>query len=181
MRQLSFNLGIGTTPQTTQNQDVDVELYRIYNALQTLAYYLDVYTGAAPVAQSERDLAVAFQTSRLSQVNGGFREAAATLIAGDLLHFNSSGKLVKAQANLSHNLKVQAVALEDCAIGQYCQFAFSGVIPLYSGLTAGNYYYLSTTAGVLGAAAPGGGNTTQLIGFAVSSAELYFQPSLTHT
>lgn len=137
-------------------------------------------TGAAPVAQPDRSVTPVSYTSRLAQVNSGYAEAAETLTAGTFVHFNSSGKLVKAQANAGHTLKCQAMVLEDAAIGQFPKYILSGVTTLFGGIGAGTYYFLSTTSGMF-TTAPAGGNAIQYLGFGISSGQFYFNPELRHS
>lgn len=181
MRELSFSLPIGTTPEQVEDQATNIELYKIYNAVNLLAFLLDSYTGAAPVAQGDRATVPVSQSSRLAQVNSGYAEAAVTLLAGDLVHFDSTGKMVKAQSTGTHLLKCQALVLEDTPSGTYGKYILSGVTTVISGLTPGAYYFLSTAAGFLGAGAPAAGNTLQYLGFAISSSQFYFNPEPRHS
>lgn len=179
IRQLSFNLGLGTTPNPTEQPEIDVELYRIYNAINALALYLDTYTGMAPVTTADAPATDPAETSRLSTVSKFWIEAAATIIPGDILHINSSGQAVLAQAVAGHTLRGQLCALTAAVSTGWLQVTPIGILDLFVGLTPGNYYYLSTTAGGLAAAPPASGSKTiQYLGYAISATELYFAPSL---
>lgn len=180
-REFSFNVGISANPGSVEDAAVEQELYKLYTAINALAYNLDLYTGMAPVIQADAPYANPALTSRLAAIGTMYLEVAAAsgVIIGDLLHVNNSSKVVLAQSNAGHSLRCQLVALTVAGLGEFVKCTHGGVIDGYVGLTPGNYYYLSTTAGAVAAAAPGSGSkTVQLVGWALTSTKLFFNPSI---
>lgn len=180
-REFSFNVGISAHPGSVEEAAVEQELYKLYTAINALAYYLDLYTGMAPVIQADAPFSNPAVTSRLAPIGTMYLEVAEAggVIIGDLLHVDSAGKAVLARSNAAHSLRCQLVALSIAGLGEYVKCTVGGVIDAYAGLTPGNYYYLSTTAGAVAAAAPGSGsNTIQLVGWALTSTKLFFLPSI---
>lgn len=181
-KEFSFSLGIGSSPLVeVEDQDTNAELHRIVQAINILAFRLDEATGSLALTSADRPYAIASATSKELNMCRLYAKTTVSLTAGELVHYTSTGELVKAQANGAHNLKAQAVVLANTTAGSYAPLAARGIVKLYSGLTPGNYYYLSPTAGAIGSASPAAGNTLQYIGFAVSPSELYFCPEPRHS
>ena len=181
-RELSFSLGIGSTPLSeSEDPEIANEFFRIYQALNTLATQLDVSTGALAVSSSERSYLIPAKVNLLVNMSRLYAEATVALTIGELVSFNTSGKVVKAQSNTSHNLKARAVVLSNCPAGAWASLATLGVVRAYTSLIPGKDYYLSTTAGGIAAVIPAASNTLQYVGYAVSGAELYFNPEVRHS
>lgn len=182
-KELSFSLGIGATPLAEfEDAELANELFRVYQALNTLAAQLDTATGGLAAPLAERYAILASTASKEANISRGYGYATVALTAGEVVHFNSSGQLVKANATgTGAALKGQAVVLTNTVLGNYAPVAFRGVLKLYAGLTAGSYYVLSTTAGAISVSAPAVGNTLQYLGFALSASELYFCPEPRHS
>ena len=114
-----------------------------------------------------------------SGVGGDIRNvtAAETISAGDLVYVNSSGEVVRADADNSrpaHGIALTAIANAsngDVAFGSYVAAGFSSLSP-------GASYYLSTTPGSISTSIPNtSGALVQRVGVALSSSEFYFEPS----
>lgn len=182
-KELSFSLGIGATP-LSEPEDLEManELFRIYQALNVLASQLDTATGGLAAPAAERYAILASTASKEANMCRGYGYATVDLTAGEIVHFNSSGQLVKANATgTGAALKGQAAVLTNTITGDYAPLAFRGVLRLYAGLTAGAYYHLSVVAGGISISAPAAGNTLQYLGFALSASELYFCPEPRHS
>lgn len=181
-KELSFSLGIGTQPTTElEDPDSNQELFLVYRALNVLATQIDAATGSLAAQAAERYAIIPSVSSKEVNVTRVYGYATVDLTVGELVHFNSSGQLVKAQANGTHNLKAQAVVLANALMGEYASCALKGVCRLYVGLTPGADYFLGTTAGAVSSSAPAAGNTLQYVGFALSSSELYVCPEIRHS
>lgn len=183
-KELSFSLGIGVQPTTElEDEEVSQEILLIYRALNVLATQLDVATGSLAAQPADRYSIIPSASSREANMTRMYAYATVNFTAGELAHINSSGHLVKAQANTSHNLKAQVVILDNVIAGSYASCAMRGVHRLYTLLTPGSDYFLSTTAGAISATPPGGGsgNTVQYIGYALSPSELYLSPEVRHS
>lgn len=181
-RELSFSLGIGTTPQSEiEDPDLSAEMFRLYNAINTIASQLDAVSGSLVAAAADRPYILPSVASKELNITRGYGYATVAFALGELAHLNSSGQLVKALSDTSHSLKAQVVITQATVLGGYAPYSFAGVIKAYVGLAAGSYYYLSETAGAISSLLPATGKTVQIVGFAVSPSELYFKPSMTHT
>jgi hypothetical protein len=181
-RELSFSLSIGSTPLTEpEDQEMAAELFRIYQAINSLATQVDTATGGLAIAAADRPYVLPSTASKEANMSRGYGKATVDLTIGEIVHFNSAGELVKAQATGTHLLKGQGIVLENTVTDGYAPIAYRGIIKAFVGLTVGNYYFLSLTAGAISNAAPTAGNTLQYLGYAVSSTELYFCPEPRHS
>jgi len=181
-RELSFSVGIGSSPVSEfEDPQIANEFFRLYQAVNILATQLDSSTGALAASSSERPYILASTVSLEANVTRFYAEATVGLTMGELVAINTAGKVVKAQANTTHDLKARAVVLTNCFAGAYASLAYRGVVRAYVGLVPGRDYYLSSTAGGIAAIAPASSNTLQYIGFAVSGTELCFSPELRHS
>jgi hypothetical protein len=98
---------------------------------------------------------------------------------GCFLNYHSSGGAKVRKANATDNTKpCRAYAPAAIANGDPGAVQLPGsVIAGLAGLTPGADYFLDTAAGAITLAAPSGaGNLVQLVGFAVSATELFFNP-----
>lgn len=111
----------------------------------------------------------------ISDVDGG-REAGEALSDGDLLYLNSDGKVYKADANGSSTYPCIGAAGAAVAAGEYVEVVFSGWRNDGSSLTIGGRQYLSQTAGAATQTATG--TTPQVVGFATTATNWFFQPEL---
>lgn len=181
-KELSFSTGIGATP-LTEPEDAEManELFRIYQALNVLAYQIDSATGGLAAPLADRNYIIPSVASKEANMSRCYGLATVALTAGEIVHFNSAGQLVKAQSTTTHLLKGQAVVLVSTALGAYAPLSLRGVVKLYAGLNPGTYYKLSTTAGGISAIDPAATNTLQYLGFALSPSELYFCPEPRHS
>jgi hypothetical protein len=181
-KELSFSLGIGATPlYEPEDSELASELFRIYQALNVLAAQLDASTGSLVASIVDRPYTLASSASKEVNLTRCYGEATVALTAGEVVRFNAAGKIIKAQSTTTHLLKGQMVVLESTLAGSYAPLAMRGVVRLYTGLTPGADYMLSTTAGAISVLAPAATNTLQYLGFAVSSSELYFEPEPRHS
>lgn len=181
-KELSFSLGIGATPlYEPEDPELAFELFRIYQALNVLAAQLDSATGSLQAASADRVYILPSAASKEANITRGYGYATVALTAGELVHINALGQLEKAQSTTTHLLKAHAVVTESTLAGLYAPISMRGVFRLYTGLTPGADYMLSTTAGAISVLAPAATNTLQYLGFAMSSSELYFEPEPRHS
>lgn len=104
--------------------------------------------------------------------------AAESISAGDLVYFNASGQILKADANALAKAAV-GFALTSISAAASGTVHFDGTIAGLSGLTPGAWYFLSAVApgGISTAVPTGAGDIVQPVGIAVSATELTFQPA----
>jgi hypothetical protein len=166
-RELSFNLGAGVSSSSAvEDPEVAAELLKLYNALNTIAFKLDEYTGAINAAPADRPYISASVACRAAYINRIYKYTAGALTARTLVNIDSSGNIVAADIDVN---RAHAIVMEDTAADSYAPITLGGIVGGFVGLTPGAYYYLSTTAGAIQL-----GVTAQKVGFAVSSTELAF-------
>lgn len=106
--------------------------------------------------------------------------AGAALSAGDVVGYNSSGALVKADADASTPIPAVGVILFDAASGAPCTFATQAIVKDEGwNWTAPGYIYLSGTAGGYTATKPSTAtNIVQPIGVARTATTAFINVSL---
>lgn len=99
-----------------------------------------------------------------------------TVAAKSLVHINSSGQAVYADAD--NNRPAMAWCESGGASGATVAITFAPAFVTLTGLTAGSWYYLSTTAGGYTATeATTTGHIRQRLGRAYSTTQLFLHPS----
>ncbi len=108
--------------------------------------------------------------------------AGENLSLGDVCYMNSSGKMVKADADDIATSGVIAIATANISNNSNGVFLLNGVIHLHTlnpDWTVGGLVYLSTTAGCMTQTAPSGSDDViQVLGVAIGSDILLFNPNL---
>jgi len=106
--------------------------------------------------------------------------AGAALTAGDLCYFATNGKMLKVDANSEGSTSpLLAVCTEDLALDEEGSFFLSGFYSA-SGFTTGQHLYVSETPGGITETRPNTlGAFIRVVGYAVSSTEIYFNPDVT--
>jgi len=107
--------------------------------------------------------------------------AASSLVSGDLCYLNGDGKFAKARADAAANCDtLLALCLDTISADATGTFLILGKYTT-SGLTAGDVYYVSTSSGSFTNTAPStSGEFVRIIGYALSTTELYFKPGDTY-
>ncbi len=174
--ELSVNLGLPTAT-SVQDPELALEFNRLYNAVKLLARTLDLNTGALSEESTYWDQA---GVSRYKFGNNSkiYLEAGEDLDYGSLVGIKNDGKAWKADDGVLRCVGFCSVTTGTLT-GEFTEFQVFGVYPPFPAatLTPGNFYYLSSTAGELGAAGTGP-TWNQVIGFAVSDTSLIFMPQL---
>lgn len=104
--------------------------------------------------------------------------AGEAITSGDVCYLSSDGKMYKAIASgESTSSGFLGMAMEDISSGSGGTFLVNGIYTT-SGLTAGDKLYLSdsTNGGVTNTAPSASGSIVRIIGYSLSSTELYFKP-----
>lgn len=101
-----------------------------------------------------------------------------TISAGKICQINSSGELSLADASDESTTRGMLVVPEsDIANGASGTCMALGFLDGYTGLTAGADVWLSETAGEITHTPPTGGAYDRLLGYAISTTEIFFFPS----
>lgn len=119
-------------------------------------------------------------TKILANSQGFPGTAGAALSAGDLVGFNSSGQLVKADADAGTPIRAVGVILYDAASGAPCSFATEAILEDADwSWTAPGLVYLSGTAGAFTATKPSSaGNIVQPVAEIISATRLFVNIAL---
>lgn len=178
--QLSINLGLPATPDT-KDPDLFQQLTMVYNAINSVARTLDIYTGALQPDQST------WNTIGVS----GIREQNITRLypifdvpctTGNIINlYNPGDGLLHARLSnaTTSAAPARAYATGIYSAGQVGEVILQGLHPFFSGLIVGALYYTSTTPGIIQISPPStSGNIVQPVGFAVNQSALWFSPSL---
>ena len=176
----SSNLGLPAIPDT-QDTALYMQLFRIYNAINALAYNLDKYTGA--VAQPQGDWSTATPNSSVISQNFNrlYVPFANNIGLGACVNlYNNGGVLTAkfAKADATANLaRAYCSTPGGVLAGAFGEVILQGLHPYLSGLTPGTLYYLSATSttGQITNVAPA---IAQAVGFALSTTALWFAPTL---
>lgn len=177
---LSFNLGIGSTPDTANNEDF-IQYQQIYNALNANARALDIYTGSI---QPDKDTWNIIGTNAIRSQNINRFYAIFDQVAGpgNIINLYDPGDgTVHARLAIATGVATAArgYSTGTVAIGEIGEIILQGLHPLFSGLLPSRLYYTSTTPGIVQLAAPTApGSIVQPVGYALSTSALWFAPSL---
>lgn len=174
-RELSFSLGAGvSSTAATEDQELGAELYKLYNAINTVALKLDEYTAPIPLPASDRPYVSFTSANKADNVSRLYGYATVALIKGTIVYWNASGQLAKHAASTGG---MALIVLEDTALGGYAPVARNGVVDGFVGLTTGTAYVASVTAGAI-ATSVVTGNARRFLGYALSPTVFYFCPDI---
>jgi hypothetical protein len=172
--EVSLNLGLPVAT-AVQDPELAIELNRLYNAIKILARGMDLNTGAL----GEEDKYWAETGSQRCTFGNNavlYLEAGEDLAYASLVGIKNDGKAWKADDGVLPCIGFCNVKAGTTA-GDFTEVRCLGIYPPLPAatLTPGNFYYLSSTAGVIGnfASAPA---YRQVVGFAVSDTVLFFTP-----
>ena len=182
---LSIDLKLPSTPDFVTDPALVVELQRLYNAVNTLALFVDIATGRQilSVAQKESQGLAGIRSQKLDVV---YAVASATIAAGAACQLRKTGDFWTAYPAIatipSPSTDPALFATCFCTTsgglltGEYGAFTHgSGLIPYIGSISEGHVYYLSsTTAGAVTTTAPtAGGTFKQTLGFALDPTHFY--------
>lgn len=179
----SLNSPISTAlPQTAQGMPKEIQPYfqEVYDAIYQLQLAFVNFVGVAPQPQSIWDELTASQTIFAQNANRAYLQAIEPIGAGAIVNILNSGGAAKVQnANATNNTKPADGFCNVAAgvgIGDFLEvIMFSGLCTLFSGLTPGQRYFLSTVSGSIQLAAPvAAGNIEQFVGIAMDANSLFF-------
>lgn len=172
-------------PQTATGMDKALQPYfqDVYDAIFQLQLALVNFVGISSQPQGLWNQLKASQT--IFAQNGGrfYAQAAEAIGPGAIVNvFNSAGAAKVQNANATNNTKQAhgyCNVAAGVALGDYLEvILFSGLCTLFSGLTPGQMYFLSTVAGSIQIAEPvAAGNIGQFVGIALDANSLFFNPS----
>lgn len=177
----SINLGVGTFPEFEQSKypELYLDSMRIRQALTNLQIALDRYTGAVPLDTKLQGTASSLNSLQIGNVTRLYVKAQAALGYAQMVSFvNVSGVLQARKAyaaSSAHACRGVCTSRIPVAIGEYAEVALIGAVAGLSGLTPGVLYYLSDSAGLISLTP---GTISQVVGYAISTSELYINPQI---
>jgi hypothetical protein len=177
-QQFSTNLGLGALPEIDQRKNPDIynDLLRIRNALKTLQFSLDQYTGAISEDSAYWKNIQSQNSVRTQNISKVYAVSSDTIAVGQIVElYNNAGVLTARLSNVGTPRYARAFCstLGGATPGAVSEFSLLGVNQFFSGLTPGAIYYLSGTPGAIQA-----GATAQRVGFALTAQNLFFNPTL---
>ena len=182
-RALSLDLGIPQVPEYAGKEDplLFFELQRIYNGLNNLAFYLDAYTGRAPLtvaAQAGFDL---YKTTRGQYLDVIYATASVDIPAGAACYTRYNAVTEEFTAHLASAVDPTTFCTGFCVseggvvAGSLCAIQLgTGLVPFIGSLSEGATYYLSDTPGLISS---GPGTHAQKLGYALGPVYFYFTPN----
>jgi hypothetical protein len=156
------------------------EFTRVYNAIRNLAIALDAYTGVL-AADSQFYSTTPLSTTLLVQnLTRVYCIAGAALSYGDIINLYDGGAGVltarKASAvDATKPAHAWCSTAAGIASGSYGEVMLLGMCTAIAGLTPGQLYYLSNTAGAIATTA---GTVSQKVGYGLGASSLMFRPDL---
>lgn len=169
-------------PQTASGMPKEIQPYfqEVYDAIYQLELALVNFCGIASQPKSIWSQLTALQTVFAQNMHRTYLQATETIGPGAMVNvFNSGGKAKVQLATATGLLKPCHGFCNVAAGGVLDDFLeiimFEGLCTLFSGLTPGGQYFLSTVAGTIQAApVVSAGNTEQFLGVALDSNSLFF-------
>lgn len=169
-------------PQTAQGMPKEIQPYfqEVYDAIYQLELALVNFCGIAAQPKSIWSQLTASQTVFAQNGHRTYLQATETITGGGMVNvFNSGGKAKVQNATAAGLLKPCHGYCNVAGGGVLDDFLeiimFKGLCTLFSGLTPGQQYFLSTVAGTIQAApVVSAGNTEQFLGVALDSNSLFF-------
>lgn len=169
-KELSFQLPLPQSP-LTENQELFQELLRVYNAIRTVAYKLDSYTGAIPPPTDDFP-ELGNDIIRLNGMCKIYLPAYEDLVVGNTVYPFDDAGTTKARKAVSATAKARGFCSIAGLTGEMVEVTLLGLYPSFPAatLTPGTTYYQSATPGTIGGAG------FQAVGFALSDTQLFFNP-----
>ncbi len=176
-----INIRLPLTPET-QNPELFARLAEVYNAIRQLQLGVGTLTGAVGADPSAYSTTSPSESIFPQNANRLYGKALADLSPGQMISITVDAGVVAFQkANASNATKFASAYVSSSPIlsGAYGEVIMKqGLCPFIGGLTIGTLYYLSTTDGLITATPPSAsGNIVQPIGVALTTSNLYFNPS----
>lgn len=153
----------------------------LYNAIQQLQQAFVDFAGIAPQDMNFWSQLIPEQTILAQNANRMYLQTTEAVGTGAMVNCFFSGGVLKARnANATNNTKPchgYCNVVGGGGLGDYIEvIMFHGLCTLFSGLTAGTGYYLSTVNGGIQAVAPvAAGNVEQFLGIAIDDTSFFFQ------
>jgi len=184
--QYSTNLGLSLLSEVDQSKypSIYLECARIRNALKVLQGALDQYTGALAEDSSARSSVAASISVRTQNISRFYVYATVDLVIGNVVNLFDRGSAITGARLASCNSAstyAQAICSIAATAGNYAEVILLGILPSYTGLTPGQRYWLSTTGNLQASAPSTAGQIVQPCAYAVTSTDLYFNPTLHFT
>lgn len=175
----SSNLGLSPFPEFTENKypDIFADSTRIRMAINALQTKMDQLTGALPLASAYQGMVGANKTVQLGNLTRFYANASQNINAGQMVNFHNVAGVLNARKAGASSLTTMCRAFCNTTVlaGAYGEFILMGVLPGLSSLVPGALIYLSDTAGLISTTP---GTNSQVLGYALSATELYFNPQI---
>lgn len=177
----STNLGLSLQPEFDAQKypDIFVDSMRVRMGIQLLQSALDSYTGKLPLSSQLQGVANVSTSVQVGNLTRVYPVAGVNLTYGQLVYlYNVGGVLTAglASASVSSTCARGFVSTTlGITAGQVGEIQLLSVLSGLAGLTPGTTYYLSNTAGFISSTA---GTVSQKVGYALSTTDLFFNPTI---
>lgn len=171
-----------TLPQVAQGMPKDIQPFfqDLYDAIYQLQLAFVNYAGVAPQPKSVWSQILASQTVLAQNMDRTYLQATETIATAAMVNVFNSGGIAKVQnANATTGAKPchgYCNVAGGGVAGDFLEIImFKGLCTLFSGLTPGQEYFLSTVAGSIQTVKPvAAGNIEQFLGVALDANSLFF-------
>lgn len=171
---MSVRLGLPSLP-LTEDQKLFDELLVLYNAVKSLGYALDSYTGAVTPPTGEWG-SIGVNAARIGLISKIYITFYEDADVGNTVAFDSISTIPMARLAVQGTYPCRGFCAKDVSAGDKGEVILLGLFPEFpaASLVPGAVYYQSTTPGQI---VPGP-STDQPIGYAITDTTLFFNPSL---
>ena len=174
----SVNTGLPNIPDPPDPKFF-AEFQRVYNAIRNLTLALDAYSGAIPQEPEFYSQTPATQTILQQNTNRLYVLFSEAASYGQIINLHNVSGVLNARLASASAAGKQGHAwcstVGGVAANAYGEVMLGGLCTAISGLTPGQSYYLGNTSGAI---APTAGTVNQLVGYALTTSNLYFKPTL---
>lgn len=174
----NINLGLAQLPET-DDPKIFAEVSKLYNAVRSLASYIEAATGTAYVPVAEYPTITNIQGLIGTNLFRVYKQFTVTTAFGQMVGMSGNDSVQLAVASALPGVPAIGYCSEPGGVtaGNWGQVTCFGIYRL-SGAVAGQRYYLSTTAGSVQTSLPGAGNLRQQISIGMNTTDTLFIPSL---
>jgi hypothetical protein len=174
----TINSGLPNTPDPPDPKFF-AEFTRVYNAIRNIQIAVDAYCGTLAADPDNYSQTPPNTTILLQNTNRLYVKFSENVSYGQIVNLHNVAGVLNARLAKASVAGFQGQAWCSTVVGvtagNFAEVMLGGLCTAISGLTPGQTYYLGNTAGTI---APTTGTVTQLLGYALTSNNLYFRPNL---
>ena len=174
----SINTGLPSVPDPADSRAF-ADFLRIYNAIRNITLAIDSYTGALAQEPEFYSQTPATQTILTQNTQRLYVKFSENIGYGQIVNLHNVSGILGARLASASAAGKQGHAwcstVGGVTSGAFGEVMLGGLCTAISGLTPGQTYFLGNTAGTI---APTPGTVNQPVGFALTTVNLFFKPTL---